>query len=100
MRDAEFVDLKMRRETLLVIFEYLARSHDEWSKTGKAPDDYSDSTFVLSRPDPGERVALWRLEGEIERTLPDIFDPEYKELITAEKKRLSEELYESGRQES
>ena len=100
MRDAEFVDLKMRRETLLVIFEYLARSHDEWSKTGKAPDDYSDSTFVLSRPDPGERVALWRLEGEIERTLPDIFDPEYKELIAAERKRLSEELYESGRQES
>jgi len=98
MRDAEF--LKMRRETLLVIFEYLARSHDEWSKTGKAPDDYFDSTFVLSRPDPGEKVALWRLEGEIERTLPDIFDPEYKELIAAEKKRLSEELYESGRQES
>jgi hypothetical protein len=36
MRDAEFVDLKMRRETRLVIFEYLARSRDEWSKTGKA----------------------------------------------------------------
>ncbi len=29
MRDAEFVELKMRRATLLVIFEYLARSHDE-----------------------------------------------------------------------
>ena len=100
MRDAEFVDLKMRRETLLVIFEYLARSHDEWSKTGKAPDDYSDSTLVFNRPHPGERVALCRLAGEIQRTLPDIFDPEYKELIAAEKKRLSEELYESGRQES
>jgi hypothetical protein len=86
MRDAEFVDLKMHRGTQLVIFEYLARSHDEWSKTGKAPDDYSDSTFVLSRPDPGERVALGRLEGEIERTLPDAFDPEYKELIAAKKK--------------
>src|SRR5882757_5772661 len=100
MRDAEFVDLKMHRGTQLVIFEYLARSHDECSKTGKAPDDYSDSTFVLSKPDPGERVALRRLEGEIERTLPDMFDPEYKELIAAEKKRLSEELYGSGRQES
>ena len=100
MRDAEFVELKMRRATLLVIFEYLARSHDEWRKTGKVQEDYSDSAFVLSRPDPGERVALWRLEGEIERTLPDMFDPEYKELIAAEKKRLSEELYVSGRQES
>jgi hypothetical protein len=29
-----------------------------------------------------------------------LFDPEYKELIAAEKKRLSEELYGSGRQES
>jgi hypothetical protein len=48
MRDAEFVELKMRRATLLVVFEYLARSHDEWSKTGKAPDAYSDSTFVVS----------------------------------------------------
>ena len=37
---------------------------------------------------------------ELYQILPDIFDPEYKELITAEKKRLSEELYESGRQES
>jgi hypothetical protein len=54
MRDAEFVDLKMRRGTLLVIFEYLARNHDEWRKTGKAPDDYSESTFVLSRPDPAK----------------------------------------------
>jgi hypothetical protein len=68
MREAEFVELRMRRATLLVIFEYLARSHDEWSKTGQIPDDNSDSTFALSKPDPGERVALCRLEGEIERT--------------------------------
>jgi hypothetical protein len=52
------------------------------------PGDYSDSSFVLSKPDPGESVALWRLEGEIERTLPD---QDYKELIAVEKKRLSEE---------
>jgi len=35
MRDAEFVELKMRRATLLVIFEYLARSHDDGAKPGK-----------------------------------------------------------------
>jgi hypothetical protein len=100
MRTAEFVEVKMRRATLLVIFEYLARSHDEWSKTGQVPGDYSESTLVPSRPDPGGRVALWRLEGEIERTLPEIFDPDDNELIAMEKKRLSEELYGSGRQES
>ena len=75
----------------MVIFEYLARSYEEWSKTGQVPGDYSEGSFVLSKPDPGERVALWRLEGEMERTLPDIFDQEYKELIAVEKKRLSEE---------
>jgi len=100
MEDSEFADLRMRRATLLVILEFLTRSYDEWRKTGKAPDDYSDDTFILSRPDSGERVALWRLEGEIEKTLPEIFAPEFKELIAAEKKRLSEELYGSGRQKS
>ena len=82
----------MRRGTLLVIFDYPGRSRDGWSKTGKAPDDYSDSTFMLSKPDPGERVALWRLEGQIARTVPDIFDADYKELIAAGKKCWSEEL--------
>jgi hypothetical protein len=100
MRDPEFVDLKMRRTTLLVIFEFLARSHDEWSKTGKVPGDRFDTTFVLSKPDPGERVALWQLEGEIERTLPDIFGPDYQDLIAAEKRRLSEGLYGAGQPQS
>jgi len=100
MRDAELVELKMRRGTLLVIFEYLARSYEEWRRAGKDPTDCSDDNFVLCKPDPGERVALWRLEGEIERTLPDIFNLEYKELIAAEKKRLSKELYGSAQQES
>ena len=58
--------IEMRRATLLVIFEYLARSYEEWKKRGESPDD----AFVLSNPDSGERVALWRLEGDIERTLP------------------------------
>jgi len=74
---------------LLVIFEYLARSYEEWKKRGESPDD----TFVLSNPDSGERVALWRLEGEIERTLPEVLASDYKEVIAAEKQRLSKALY-------
>lgn len=62
-KNSELVPIEMRRATLLVIFEYLARSYEEWKKRGESPDD----TFVLSNPDSGERVALWRLEGEIER---------------------------------
>ena len=62
-KTSELVTIEMRRATLLVIFEYLARSYEEWKKRGESPD----ATFVFSNPDSGERVALWRLEGEIER---------------------------------
>lgn len=89
MENKQPISLTMPRETMLVIFEFLARSYEDWKKGGVLPDD----TFLLCKPDPGERVALWRLEGEIERTLPEIFSPEYKELIAAEKQRLSAELY-------
>jgi hypothetical protein len=85
----QFVALKMRTETLLVIYEYLSRSYDEWRRTASE----SDESFILAKPDPGERVALWRLEGEIERTIPEIFCPEYNDLLSEEKRRLTNELY-------
>jgi hypothetical protein len=89
MLPSESTTLTMRRETLLVIFEFLAQSYEGWKQAGSSSDD----SFVLRKPDAGERVALWRLEGEIERTLPEIFSPEYKQLVAAEKRRLSLELY-------
>ena len=88
-KNSEFETIEMRRATWLVIFEYLARSSEEWKKRWNSPDD----AFMLSNPDSGERVALWRLESEIERTLPELFASDYKEWITAEKQRLSKELY-------
>ena len=96
MQNTNLVNLSMRRETLLVIFEFLARSYDDWRKDSESPAaSVSDDSCVLLKPDSGERVALWRLEGEIERTLPEIFSPEYKDLIVQEKQRLSAELYGS-----
>jgi len=46
---------------------------------------------VLVRPDAGERVALWQLEGAIERTLPEVFAPEYRDLIAEWKGKLTSE---------
>ena len=66
---------------LLVIFEFLARSYDAWRKTGNA----EENTFMLSQPDTGERIILGHLEGAIERTLAEIFWPEYKVLIKTAK---------------
>jgi hypothetical protein len=83
------VTITMRRQTLLVVFEFLTQSYESWKKTGPKSDD----SFLLRVPDEGERVALWRLEGEIERTLPEIFSPEYQRLIREEKNRLRSELY-------
>ena len=94
MKDAQFATISMRKETLLVIFEFLARSYEDWRKSGvAAPGDLSDESFALSKPDPGERVALWRLEGEIEGTLPEVFSSDYLDLITSEKRRLTLEVY-------
>jgi len=89
MAHGDKITLTMRGETLLVIFEFLAQSYADWKRSGPV----SDESFLLRKPDAGERVALWQLEGEIERTLPEIFSPEYKQLITVEKRRLSTELY-------
>jgi hypothetical protein len=90
----------MRRATLLVIFEFLAQSYEEWRKTGKVASDAADGSFVLKKPEPGERLALLRLEAEIERILPEIFSPEYQQLLAEEKQRLVQESYGSGRQQS
>jgi hypothetical protein len=51
--DPELESITLRRGTLLVLFEILSRSYEEWQKDGPQPDD----TLALSKPDPGERVA-------------------------------------------
>ena len=94
MLNADHESISMSRDTLLVIFDFLTRSYEEWKEAGKQPDD----TFVLCKPDAGEIAALWRLEGAIERTLPEVFAPGYKELIAAEKKRLTADLRDSASQ--
>jgi hypothetical protein len=75
--DSEFIDLRMRRATRLVIFEFLAQSCEERKKTGKVASDSADGSLVLKEPEPVEKLPLLRLEAEIERTLPEIFAPEY-----------------------
>ena len=48
MKDAQFTTISMRKETLLVIFEFLARSYGDWRKSGVAPvHDLSDESFVF-----------------------------------------------------
>ena len=83
----EKISIELSKGELLVIFEFLARSYEAWSATSN-PDE---NTFVLCPPDAGERIILWYLEGAIERNLPEIFWPEYQELLkTAKEKAISD----------
>ena len=79
----EKISIELPKGELLVIFEFLARSYDAWSESGNK----DENTFVLSRPDAGERIILWHLEGAIESTLAEIFWPEYKELLKMAKEK-------------
>jgi hypothetical protein len=77
--------ITLPKGTLLLLFEFLARSYDSWRRMGNSADD----SFSLQKPDPGERIALWHLEGEIERTLPEVFAPDFQQLISVWKQKLA-----------
>ncbi len=81
----EPVSIAVPKGTLLVVFEFLARSYAVWTGSGEKP---TEESFVLLQPDPGERIALWRLEGAIESTLAEIFAPDYAELLSEWKRQL------------
>ena len=75
----EQVTISLPKGTLLVLFEFLSHSYDLWKRSEDRP--LTEGTFVLLKPDAGERTALWHLEGAIERTLPEIFALNYNDLI-------------------
>jgi hypothetical protein len=85
----EQVTISLPKGTLLVLFELLASSYDSWKRSGTP--QLAEDTFVLLKPDAGERTALWGLEAAIERTLPEVFAPDYKDLIGEWKQRLVSE---------
>lgn len=82
----EEASITMPKGTLLVLFEYFSRSYDSWREVGDSSDE---APFALQQPDAGERKAIWRLEGEIERTLHEIFSADYTSLIADWKQHLT-----------
>jgi hypothetical protein len=81
----EQVSISMSKGTFLVLFEYLAHSYESWCKAAESSDA---SSFTVQKPDHGERIALWQLEGAIERTFPEIFSSEYPQLLANWKQHL------------
>ncbi len=68
MNDDPHVSLRLTRAEALVLFEWLARS----DKAG---------SYAFS--DPAEKCVLWRVEGQLEKALPEPFLAEYLDRVTA-----------------
>ncbi len=85
----EQVTISLPKGTLLVLFEFLSHSYELWKRSGNPSP--AEDTFVLFKPEAGERAALWHLEGAIERTLPEIFAANYNDLVGEWKQKLTAE---------
>ena len=71
------VELRLTPDDALVLFEWLHRLEDE------------DSLDSLPGLLAGEKVALWRLSGALERTLVEPFHAEYDRLVAEARDRLA-----------
>ena len=84
----ENLSITLSKAAWLVLFELLATSNAEWSKSN--PDSYSTSARPLQlKADHSERVALWWLENAIENRLPELFLSNYAELVEQSKRLLA-----------
>ncbi len=74
MSDTESgVVLRLTGAEALVLFEWLTRV---------------DESGQLPVEDPAEQLVLWRLEGQLERTLAEPFEPRYQEAVEAARKEV------------
>ena len=62
----EDIEIKLRQDEALVLFEFLSRFDD------------NKELLIL---DMAEEKALWAIHGALEKTLAEPFDPEYYELL-------------------
>jgi hypothetical protein len=75
------VTFSISKGACLVLFELLTKSYEEWR--GVNQDDATANPMLVSAGRHSERVALWQIEGSIERTLPEVFSSNYNELLSA-----------------
>jgi hypothetical protein len=85
----EPISFSLPKAACLVLFELLTTSYEDWRKSN--PNDASAAPMQVTAKEHAQRVALWRFEGALERTLPELFSSNYAELL-----RDSKGLLESG----
>ena len=82
--DKVIIDLP--KSVCLVLFELLTQSYEVWRKSN--PDDSSAGPLSVEARELAQRKALWRLEGALERTLPELFSSNYSELLSEARRML------------
>ncbi len=83
----EPVTLEMPKSACLLLFEMLTTAYELWRKAN--PDDASANPMVIAAQTHAERVALWKLEGVLERTLPELFSSNYEALLEESRQQLA-----------
>jgi hypothetical protein len=81
---AESVDISLSKAEALVLFEFLGRSSES---NRNRPNETEPA---LHSPDSAEWRALWNLECLLEKTLTEIFSPDYARIIEDARRRLTD----------
>jgi hypothetical protein len=88
------VAIDLPKSVCLVLFELLTRSYEVWRKEN--PEDESAEPMLVEAGEIAQRRALWRLEGALERTLPELFSSNYAGLLSEANRILESPSDESG----
>ena len=75
----EEVTISIPKGACLVLFEMLTTAYEKWRPNN--PDDRRAQPMLITADSHSERMALWKLEGALERTLPELFCSNYEELL-------------------
>lgn len=75
----ETVTLYLPKSACLVLYELLAKSYKHWRKSN--PNDSSPKPMQLNAREYAERRVVWRLEGALERAVPELFASDSNALL-------------------
>jgi len=82
----ETVTLYLPKSACLVVYELLAKSYKHWRKANS--DGSSAKSMLLNAKEYAERRAVWRLEGALERAVPELFARDSAVLLKESKRLL------------
>lgn len=73
----QIINLEITKDESLVLFDFLSR--------------FNQSEHKEIFEDQAEQKTLWILEGQLEKQLVEIFNPDYKDIISNARKRIRDE---------